>query len=60
MGKTSSDVTPWLPKTCCVCGRRVRVSKDSFGCSYAGTGTVASPEPLVWHLLGSECRKESG
>ena len=50
MSKTSSDVTPWLPKTCCVCGRPVRRSREGFGCSYAGSGTVDAPVSTVWHL----------
>jgi hypothetical protein len=46
----SSDATPWLPRLCALCGLPVRVSKDSFGCSYRGAGTIANPAPKVWHL----------
>lgn len=50
MSKSSSDVTPWLPATCCRCGWPVLRSKQGFGCSFVGTGTVDAPVPLVWHL----------
>jgi hypothetical protein len=46
----SSAVTPWLPALCCRCGRPVLRSRQGFGCSYVGTGTIARPVPQVWHL----------
>lgn len=47
---TSSDVTPWLPDLCCRCGEKILRSKQGFGCSYAGSGSVERPVPTVWHL----------
>ncbi len=50
MASTSSDVTPWIKGlACCRCGGKVLTSRQGFGCSFAGTGTVTSPQPTVWH-----------
>lgn len=58
VAKGSSDVTPWAPRTCVRCGRTIRVSRDSWGCSWAGTGTAYEPAPTAWHLLDPACVPE--